>query len=1202
MRNLIIFTIAITAASVFAVEFPEAMPREALMGVDKLESVDGNFHESADIFSCYFDGAKLRVRLPMMVDFRTGINEFERRDVSLEIDLNGELTIFVSSNGAVRASGRGDAELLGVDFMPKWGTIDFFIERRDETRPRIEVRSFIAGKPADEAVFGPKEEPLSAVAHCAFVLHGNQSVSYTDVFRGRFGAEDESGFDEILEAHQTHSIPGNFHISGTLQSAADWYDPAFNNWISAGVVAGWAEIITSAYAQHIMPFVTDAMNNWAVSIENDMIQYRYGYTPRVGWVPERTFLDGPGGAYPNDGVIDWIANNFTENGVWAVILDDDPHLRGYDNCQIHTQEGSGLRLIPRHDAFTGNMHAGNGAGALAILQGLRDSGHGDYRIAVYADDWEMPASIGEWEHTMPHALGTYRWMIQQCSIESSWLNVWKLTNAVENPNFNGETFTITYGAHPSIGGADGYGGDNNAWYRNWASYPSPSDHRGHDFGTIWWSAQDSLMSAPNNNTSQSAWFVLMSKLYETAWHDCMGCPISGWQIRHSSHIKNANAYTKASWWTAGLRHPDCGAFYADWDNNGDNELVIHNDRVMAVFKHIGGRAHWIFAKGGATGWEGSIAGNCNVYWEGTDGDYNDANHIAPLSDVAVASWDYQHSLYYSNIDYANADSAQITLGNYLLKKTIKIKRDQPFFLVHYDTGPDVIYTRSGFTPDLVDVIWNAQLDRLWGAGYAGWHNPNTRATAALVLGSGGASHSTEFQSTLLKGDEVTGRGGFGYYIFAGELSDVTGLTSPTLNSLATGLTDIFPPRAYTASYHPGTAILEISFGDVVRYDEVSMSLIGIDANGNGTSDVMLDETCIVINTSNARKIRIQLSPVKASAVAGLSMTNPHIHLQTGAFKDLSGNGNRTQTATIGDAVQLHILPNMSITIDGWIDTTEWVHATRVLDDPNDDSDWGAGNEIYDLNLFWDETYLYLGLHGVKEVSPTTNSWLIYIDTHQPTGGATDLTAIDNWNRGASFAGGFKAHIQYGSWGAMDGDVWRILTPTSSVQITEGVIARTDLSADRPGSEVAISWDAIYDLGAGIVPPNARISVCASFAGSSDGDPLGGDCVPNHITATFPVLDNFYTQIIDADGDGIPDDFFTVVHVAETKLVLPGKISISAFPNPFNSSVFITAPEGAEIEIFDVNGKIVDYISVGEGPRAFPLDDNAKNGSAQGHSP
>ncbi|HHS49782.1 MAG TPA: T9SS type A sorting domain-containing protein [candidate division Zixibacteria bacterium] len=72
--------------------------------------------------------------------------------------------------------------------------------------------------------------------------------------------------------------------------------------------------------------------------------------------------------------------------------------------------------------------------------------------------------------------------------------------------------------------------------------------------------------------------------------------------------------------------------------------------------------------------------------------------------------------------------------------------------------------------------------------------------------------------------------------------------------------------------------------------------------------------------------------------------------------------------------------------------------------------------------------------------------------------------------------------------------------------------------------------------------------------------------------------------------------------------LPDRFAISTYPNPFNSAVTITIDGvGArhelpiQVEIYDVSGRIVENISVGEGPRAFPLDGNSENGSAQGRS-
>ncbi|RKZ30237.1 hypothetical protein DRQ36_06205 [bacterium] len=1207
MSILIVTFCASLAAS--PVNRPVPWPLETLVGVEILESAEGRLPPAADILSCYIRDNRIRIRLPLMVNYVTGVNEFEKLDVEVEVALRvGAQADFNADVVRIKIGPTGLTEMHPPDtdpleihdflYCPECGIIEFSVRPGSETfgfaaRPPVEIRTFIGGESADYAYFDPEILP-TYTTNCAFMHHGNQSLSYTDVFRGRSADIDGSGFDETLEAHQTYSIPGNFHLSGPIQTGAEWYDAAFNDWLADGVTAGWVEMITSAYGQHIMPFVADEMNNWSVYIEGQMVNTRYGFTPRVAWVPERTFLDGPGGGYPNDGVNDWIADDFTDNGVWAVILDDNVHLSGYDNHQIHTLSGSGLKLIARDNDFTGKLHAGDGAGALNNLIGMANDPSGPYRIAVYADDWEMAAEMGEWATSMPNAKETYDWIIQQCNLESSWLSTWKLTDAVSNPNFAGVTASITWGAHPSIGGADGYGGGNNGWYTDWAGYASPSDQHfpAWNFGYIWSDAKNNLVTCPDNNTAQAGWYVLMSNLYETGWHDGMGGPISGWEMKHSTHIKNANVYAEAARWANGDLTPACAAIYDDWDHDGDNELVIYNDRICAVFEHTGGRAHWIFGKGGATSWEGSIAGNCNAYWEGTEGDYNDANHIAPLSDVGVGGSDYEHSLYSSNIDISSTDSTVITLGCYLLEKRITVKPGEPYLRVYYDTGPDVAYIKTGFTPDLVDVVWNCEINRLWNTTtgvYCGWHNPNSGVAGGIILGTGGASHSTDFQSTILKGDEIKGSGGFGFLLYAGEVSGVAGMIVPAWNTLSASVTDIYPPRAYYSSYHPGTDVMEIAFGDTVQFDVVTMTKIGVDSDGDGTSDVNLDGACTVINVSDSKNIRIQLSSAKATAVEALSMTDPYLWLDDGAFIDLRANGNIDQTATVGRAVQLNVLPNTSITIDGLIDTAEWLPATRIIDDPDDDSEWGLDNEIYDLYMFWDATYLYFGIHGVKETSRYVNSWLLYLDSDWGgLNGQSDLTAIDNWDRNAQFTGGFLADIQYGSWGAGDGDVWDILTATTSVQITDGVIVNTDLTADRPGSEIAISWDAIYGLGEGFVPAGAEIAVCASFAGQNDDDDLGGDCCPDQISSLFPVLDNFHNQLIDGNGDGLPDDFFDIIGVEELSPTRPEDIAISAYPNPFNSAVTISVGAShaspANVEIFDINGRIIYETPVGAGSK------------------
>ncbi|MBC8382207.1 MAG: hypothetical protein H8E22_00015, partial [Candidatus Cloacimonetes bacterium] len=73
--------------------------------------------------------------------------------------------------------------------------------------------------------------------NCAFVHHGNQGLTYTEVFYGQ-DPHETSGFDEVLEVHEATNIPGNFHMSGTLMPAAEWHNPEFNDWLETGAASG----------------------------------------------------------------------------------------------------------------------------------------------------------------------------------------------------------------------------------------------------------------------------------------------------------------------------------------------------------------------------------------------------------------------------------------------------------------------------------------------------------------------------------------------------------------------------------------------------------------------------------------------------------------------------------------------------------------------------------------------------------------------------------------------------------------------------------------------------------------------------------------------------------------------------------------------------------------------------------------------------
>jgi len=898
-------------------------------------------------------------------------------------------------------------------------------------------------------------------------------------------------------------------------------------------------------------------------------------------VPERVWLNTSG--YPSAGVNDWIGDNWRNHGVNGVILDDDVHLSGHDNHQIHTLSSNGLRLIPRDRSFTGNIIGGNGQASLNILTGLANGGVGEFRIATFAEDWEAVAEMGGWADIVPNANETYNWMIGKCATESAWLHTWKLADALGNPNFTGDSMTVTPGTYNEIGGAAGYGGGDNGWYTHWAGfipYVNGGDGDGNcagglgnckNYGTLWNDAYNALLAAPDNNVSRAGWYVLMTNLHETAWHDGIVGPISGWQHKYSAHIKNAMIYAEASHWANNEYTATTAVYAADIDNDGYNESIIHNEQLFGVFESNGGRLTHLFVKG--SGYDDTAIGVDNAYWADTDADFNDVNHVAAFSEVSP---DYQHQGY--QIVYRlNGPTVALEVSHNEVLKIISLTEGDSFFDVAYSVGPATHWIQGGFSPSLVDLVWNGELDRVWApdGSYMGFRNPNTGIGVAWILGAGGAEHEKEISGTLMKGDEVKGNHAFQMQLHAGLTTAPDGSGDVAeWRILSDLLRDILGPSQRAASYY---ALLDRL---VVTYDQPVISLDVTSLRLHGPfGEVTLPLTTSVLETGATAIKTYQLDALTAEAVEDLISQGPILlDVASGAVEDENGNGVEPEPSWNPGAIEVI---TTALAMDGHIQDAEWEQANALAD--SNDSAWTADNEIDRLLAQWDQTHLYLALDG----QVTNNSWLLYIDV-DPDGpnGQTNLTATDAWERGATFtAPGFAADFQYGCYqhqSQWDGDgFWELLSPTTTQDRSDEMTSAFDaIHAFGPnsGSEIAIPWQTLYGLGEGQVPTGARISLVAAVTWDPEPDgELGGDSVPSNITAVLPVIDNVWTLIVDTDNDGLPDvdDASTVPELgAVTARLLPNS------PNPFNPTTTITYEVGgavaAEVRlvVYDVRGRRV----------------------------
>jgi len=841
---------------------------------------------------------------------------------------------------------------------------------------------------------GTTREPERDPHICAFVHHGNQGLTWSDVFYGtdpdgtnRHWAEyvndntAYNGFDEILGLHDSYDIPVNIHLAPTLQTSADWYYASdggfegFNEWLIRGCVEGWVGMISSAWAQHIMPFVYDDMNDWSVNVETDMISYRYGYDAHCAWIPERVWVSpedndgwGPDASFA---VEDWIGDNWIPYGVDAVILDQDVHCtymnNGYDDRHIYTisTPHGDLKIIPMDNTFVGNVNWDPGQAWDQLINSYADE------LIVYGNDWEVAAEVAGFGDLNPDYLNNYIWLVNTIAGSGGAVTPVTLDLVRDDPVHAGGPINLINGTYYLLGGYYGYGADwiggypANSWYPAWAGTISHSDYHnpGWDYGTVWTTVHATLTGAPANNLSETGWYVLMTNLYETGWHD--EGEVAGWEHRYSSHIKNANVYALASHWANGEFAEVTGAYFEDIDIDGVDELVLHNDRVFAVFESIGGKLQWLFAKG--VDYNYSVVGNCAAYWSESDGDYNEGsnNHVASFSDVSP----YQENDHYGMaVAYDNVDDAAVTLTLGDVEKTVRVVAGEPWLSVTYSVGEQTAWFQNASTPDMLSLFWDAELERVWDpeAAYMGQRKPASGATCATVIGNGGASFNFEFSGTLLKGDEFYGSNAFHFLYYAGWTSEpAPDGEIAELEILAAMNLDLIPPRVISQAAYLGAQQLLVRFNealDPVTSQQAGNYLIsGLSHNPGVTTAVLQGNQAEVIITLD--------SALPVGETGTVTVSN---------VEDLNGNLVDPAYNSAVFQVPSGLTPH-TIVIDGLNDFDRDNELIEVL-----------GSDT--LFITWDATALYVGYNAQ---SLATADLFVNLDTDQQSGSGA---ASGSWGR------------------------------------------------------------------------------------------------------------------------------------------------------------------------------------------------------------
>ncbi|WP_148206310.1 carbohydrate-binding protein [Thermococcus gammatolerans] len=639
-------------------------------------------------------------------------------------------------------------------------------------------------------------------AKVVFVHHANQHIAYSesDVCGG-----EGTGYDDVIRTHLQYRVPLNLHLSGVLLENLIWNDYTcgadnFIQMIRYGVNSGLIGILTSAYGQQIMPFFPQDLNVKSLGMENALIWELFSYTPKVAWVPERVWETKLSDGDPYNGVKsdpwDYFAATNPANGLpyaEAVVLDANTHGTGKDAngnpinpYKIYELPNGKLKIFFIDDWLKDTIYSSNDWDSdswTSIKKHWLDFALSpdQEQIDVYADDLEKAAGVAGWP-TNPQ---DYFYAVRYVAAHP-WIRAVKLDDVLswssgEGGRFwgDGGDYWPVAGTYREIGGTNGYGGtgdvngdgtpDRNAWYKDWAinyyPYNCPKSA-----GTLWWEVYQELENLKNvgvdNNLVDLAWTTLMANLYETGWHDGLGGSLSGWEKEISSHLRHALPYAYGAWWLSNTNKPLL-AYWKNVDEDNDNEIVVQNDRLYAVLDPIGGRVGWLFDSNGHV-----VIGNSMALWSGTEGDYNDGNHVWGLSD-AYDGGTYEHSYYQLEIleDGTNGRILVRTKSPGGFVKYIELRKGWSYLKVTYRDVSRRIYVKTGFSPGLSDLLRNGKknIERVWlyDGKVAGYYNRETDTLGAYVLPGPVSFNRGEDWRTLTVADEIKLESDGTFYIYAG---------------------------------------------------------------------------------------------------------------------------------------------------------------------------------------------------------------------------------------------------------------------------------------------------------------------------------------------------------------------------------------------------------------------------------------------------
>jgi glycosyl hydrolase family 57 len=612
------------------------------------------------------------------------------------------------------------------------------------------------------------------------VVHGNQAIQPGSVTQNLINNGASAGYYRVLDAHEAFNVPLTLHVTPTLASAIQWAKvaagspnsfrdgPNLNARIGNLIGSGTIDLLGTTFSDHILDYFPSLYNLDNVGLANAFLTSIYGHAPStsVFWTPERVSDSG-------------VLQKVSDLGFNYTFVDQMRHIfKWFGRNSALGSAGYRINQINNAKAFVVNdaigpqlfLNTDNGLPVLLrqlLSRKVRDTQQD--QVVTFVNLWEdfgVKANADAYDKNI-------RWLANH-----PWIQIVTPDQIASNQvgyNSNGGTSTqwgtVARGTGLSLPNVskdfldhateENY--DN--WYngsafeeslrdkvfniRTGVAMPAAFGVVGTNGGIInsTWNSVSGIIPGPSTTGLFSlARATLHAAQFETAFHnqtsndlskystgsyinpDTTNQTLAGFSKISQAQTRSAAIYARVNTWSqmanGGNYNGSVIAEQADVDLDGENEYLIYNDRLFALFERLGGRMTGAWLRDIDTGYVSQVAGNFSSYAGSETEEEGGGNFVggavnafrtsgfkdwfAKTDNNGNGTFGYVNNLY-TVVPAPSGIGWKFTSADGKIVKTITLTGGKSALQASYSTTGFVqLFVRFGLSPDLLELLTSGQ--------------------------------------------------------------------------------------------------------------------------------------------------------------------------------------------------------------------------------------------------------------------------------------------------------------------------------------------------------------------------------------------------------------------------------------------------------------------------------------------------------------